>query len=232
MDQLILPGTPPVTVEIRRSKRARRLSLRVSARDGRVRLTLPHGVALGEARAFAEARAGWIRGHLARVPAPRIPQPGCTIPVAGRPHRLEASGGRAARLGDGVITLPASAPEKTGARLAALFKALARERLVAACDRHAAALGRSYSAISLRDTRSRWGSCSAQGRLMFSWRLVMAPPEVLEYVAAHEVAHLVEMNHSPAFWAVVEGLHPGWQAPRRWLRDHGAELQAWQFRAP
>ena len=84
--------------------------------------------------------------------------------------------------------------------------------------------------IALRDTRSRWGSCTAQGRLMFSWRLAMAPDGVLDYVAAHEVAHLAHMNHAPAFWAEVGRLMPDWTARRDWLRRNGAALQAWQFR--
>ncbi|HGG06475.1 MAG TPA: M48 family peptidase, partial [Aliiroseovarius sp.] len=125
---------------------------------------------------------------------------------------------------------PASAPEKTGARLAALFKHHARQRLGEASDRYAAALGRPYSGLSLRDTRSRWGSCSAEGRLMYSWRLIMAPPEVLDYVAAHEVAHLAEMNHSPAYWAGLARLMPDYKAPRLWLRKNGADLHAVRFR--
>ena len=92
--------------------------------------------------------------------------------------------------------------------------------LRAACDRHAAALGRSYQAIVLRDTRSRWGSCTSDGRLMFSWRLAMAPLAVLDYVAAHEVAHLRHMDHSPRFWAAVAGLVPDYAQHRDWLRRH------------
>jgi predicted metal-dependent hydrolase len=92
----------------------------------------------------------------------------------------------------------------------------------AACDRHAAALGRQPRALSLRDTRSRWGSCTHDGRLMFSWRLAMAPPEVLDYVAAHEVAHLAHMDHSPAFWAATARLMPDYARHRAWLRAHGA----------
>ena len=120
-------------------------------------------------------------------------------------------------------------PEKLGPRLAAYLRALARDRLAAASDRHAAALRRPYRKITLRDTRSRWGSCTAQGDLMYSWRLVMAPPEVLDYVAAHEVAHLAQMNHSPAFWAVVERLYGDWRPARRWLQVEGASLHRYRF---
>ena len=114
-------------------------------------------------------------------------------------------------------------------RIATFLKQAARVHLSGACDTHARALGLSYGRISLRDTRSRWGSCSTQGNLMFSWRLIMAPPQVLDYVAAHEVAHLVEMNHSAAYWAVVARVFPDHKAPRRWLRDQGATLHRYRF---
>ena len=88
-----------------------------------------------------------------------------------------------------------------------------------------------FTALALRDTRSRWGSCTHEGRLMYSWRLAMAPPEVLDYVAAHEVAHLAHMDHSPRFWAAVATLMPGYAPRRAWLRRNGADLMAWSFRA-
>jgi len=112
------------------------------------------------------------------------------------------------------------------------MKVLARARLASAADRYAEALGRGYRSLSLRDTRSRWGSCTADGGLMFSWRLMMAPPEVLDYVAAHEVAHLAEMNHSPAFWAVVARLYGDHRRERAWLRAHGGLLQRYDFSDP
>ena len=105
----------------------------------------------------------------------------------------------------------------------------ARDRLAGACDDYAALLGKPYARITLRDTRSRWGSCTSDGRLMFSWRLIMTPPEVLDYVAAHEVAHLAQMNHSPAFWAEVTRIYGDYQAPRQWLRDHGGGLHRYRF---
>jgi len=110
-----------------------------------------------------------------------------------------------------------------------LLTALARERLLGAVARHAEALGRPAGKITLRDTRSRWGSCSSKGDLMFSWRLIMAPPAVLDYVAAHEVAHLAEMNHSARYWAVCEQLCPEYRVHRRWLKQSGAALLAWRF---
>ncbi|MCP5037322.1 MAG: M48 family metallopeptidase [Rhodobacteraceae bacterium] len=230
MDNVILPGNPPIEVVLRVSPRARRLSLRVSRLDRRVTLSLPKRVRWREAEEFARDREDWIRRHLDAAPTPMVLRPGAKVMFGGVMHDLVASGGRAAKLGDGVITLPLSAPEKTGPRLAALFKHHARLQLHAASDRHADTLGRGFSAVTLRDTRSRWGSCSAEGRLMFSWRLIMAPPEVLDYVAAHEVAHLVEMNHSPDFWANVERLCSDYHQPRRWLRENGPVLHAYRFR--
>ncbi len=230
MKPLILPGEPPIEVALRISARARRLSLRVSQLDGSVSLTLPRRASLGEARAFLSERADWVRRHVAASPAPIRLRPGTEMPVGGQAHRLVVAGGRSAALGDGVITLPRDAPEKTGPRVAALLKSLARDRLAESCERHAARLGRRFTALTLRDTRSRWGSCSPGGRLMFSWRLAMAPPEVLDYVAAHEVAHLAEMNHSPAFWAHVARLMPDYAPRRRWLRENGAKLHAYRFR--
>jgi hypothetical protein len=118
------------------------------------------------------------------------------------------------------------------ARIAAFLKVRARDRLAAASDHYAAQIGRKVVQISLRDTRSRWGSCTPDGALMYNWRLIMAPPAVLDYVAAHEVAHLIEMNHSPAFWAVVARIYPNWQVQRDWLKRNGAVLQAVRFDAP
>ncbi len=214
----LLAGEPPVAVALRRSGRARRLSLRVSG-DGRVTLTFPPRTPLREALAFLESREGWVRGHLAGVEAPLVPGFGAAVPFEGGALLLRP-GPRTARDGDALL-LP---PDRMAARLGAWLRVQARGRLVAAADRHAAALGVGYAALTLRDPRSRWGSCSAGGRLMFSWRLVMAPPAVLDYVAAHEVAHLAHLDHSPAFWAVVGRLCPAWPASRDWLRAHGAGL--------
>ena len=226
----VLAGEPEVEVVLKPSPRARRLSLRVSRLDGRVTMSVPRGASRREAVSFAQERADWIRGHLAERPVEIRPLPGGTVLFEGRNVSLLATGGRAARLGDDAIHLPLSAPEKTGARVAALFKTLARDRLAAASDRYATQVGRSYSSLTLRDTRSRWGSCSSRGGLMYSWRLVMAPPEVLDYVAAHEVAHLVHMDHSPAFWAQVEQICPDYAPRRAWLRNHGADLHRYRFR--
>lgn len=223
-----LPGEPAVALTLRRSARARRLSLRVSRLDGRVTLTLPQGASEAEALAFARSRAGWLRGVLAQAAPPVAVVPGTTLPVAGRPVTLVAAPLRSARAEGACLYVPAAAG-RAGPAVAAFLRRAARDALAEAADRHAAALGLRHAGLRLRDTRSRWGSCTHDGRLMFSWRLAMAPPDVLDYVAAHEVAHLAEMNHSPAYWAVVARLMPGYAARRAWLKRDGAALMRYDF---
>lgn len=221
---------PPALVAVRRSARARRFTLTVGRIDGAPVLTLPARASLDEGRAFVERHAAWLAGALARAPQPTRVQAGAPLPVGGRMLEL-ASLGRpraAAREEEGRLWVPGT-PAEAPARAEAYLKEKARAALVPAAHRYAQMLGRSPSRITLRDTRSRWGSCAANGALSFSWRLAMAPPEVLEYVAAHEAAHLVEMNHGPQFWAQVERIFPGWQAQRDWLRERGAELHRWRF---
>lgn len=229
MTQHFLSGSPPVALTLRHSPRARRISLRVSGIDGRVTLCVPRGVTEADALDFAQSREEWLRTQLARQPEHVRIAPGLEVPVEGRLMRIAPVSGRAVTLGRDTIGVPGPAG-RTATRLEAWLKARARDRLSAASDRYAAQLGRRYSRITLRDTRSRWGSCSSNAALSYSWRLIMAPPEVLDYVAAHEVAHLSEMNHSPAFWAVVTRLFPAHDTPRKWLRREGVALHRYRFR--
>ena len=222
-----LPGWPDLAIRLRPSRQARRMTLRVSRIDGRVSLSYPAALGRAAALAFAQERAEWLRGALAGLPARQTVEPGVRLPVAGAPLLLVAGAARRVRRDGACLHVPAGSA--AGPAVAAFLKAEARRWLTAACARHARSLDLRHGPISLRDTRSRWGSCSASGRLSFSWRLAMAPPEVLDYVAAHEVAHLVEMNHSAAFWAVLARLCPDHAAPRRWLRQQGGGLHAWCF---
>jgi predicted metal-dependent hydrolase len=213
----VLPGHPPVEITLRRSARSRRFSLRVSQLDGRVTLSLPLRAREAEAMDFARAQEGWLRAALARRPVQAPIGLGDAVPVEGRRLVLAPGSGRSVRISGESLLVPGD-PAQAGVRVPAWLKVLARERLIAASDHYAGLVGRRVARVTLRDTRSRWGSCSHQGALMYSWRLILAPPAVLSYVAAHEVAHMVEMNHSAAFWAVVARLYPGWQAQRLWLQ--------------
>ncbi|MDO5528850.1 MAG: SprT family zinc-dependent metalloprotease [Paracoccus sp. (in: a-proteobacteria)] len=215
-------------VALRRHARARRMTLRV-APTGAVTLTLPPGAPLGPARAFAESRLDWLRAAKGRAAPPQIVAEGAVLPVAGADLRITRADVKLARIEGGALLIPARGA--AGRQVAIYLRGAAHAALRAAVTHYAGRIGREVRAMALRDTRSRWGSCTHDGRLMFSWRLAMAPPEVLDYVAAHEVAHLAHMDHSPAFWAQVGALLPGYQAPRRWLKLHGGQLQAWRFDA-
>lgn len=232
MGRYIVSGNPPVEIILRKSKQARRISLRVSQLDGRVTLTLPHGVSTREAMDFAQDKGAWLRGHLAQRPKSVEVAIGVALPFEGALLQVIGSAERRVRVAGDAILVPAkteAARARVAARLVGFMKSTARDRLAAASDHYAQMLGREYQRISLRDTRSRWGSCSSAGGLMYSWRLIMAPREVLQYVAAHEVAHLAEMNHSPDFWRKVDLLMPNYREPRQWLRSNGAQLHKYQF---
>lgn len=226
----ILPGSPPVEVHLKRSARARRFSLRVSRLDGKVTLSMPVRAREGEALAFLKGNEDWLRQTLSAMPGPTLQAvgPGTAIQVEGDRLVLTPASGRGVRAEGGQLLVPGS-PETMGPRVAAWLKVLARDRLATASTHYAGLVGRRYTSLAIRDTRSRWGSCSPDGRLMYSWRLIMAPPAVLDYVAAHEVAHLVELNHSPAYWRVVTGICPDWKDHRAWLKTHGNTLHRVRF---
>jgi predicted metal-dependent hydrolase len=218
---------PPCAVLWRRNPRARRLSLRVSKLDGRVTLTLPPRVPRAEAEAFLRDRADWLRAALAEAHAPCPVAEGTWLPVEGAALCITPAAAAEITIEGTRLLVPGrGAP---GPRVAAWLRLRARDRLAAAVAGFAAQLGRTPRSLRLRDARSRWGSCSAAGDLMFSWRLIMAPPEVLDYVAAHEVAHLAQMNHSPAYWATLGALMPDYAARRQWLRTEGAGLHRFRF---
>ncbi len=215
-------------VQVRRSARARRLTLRVSRVSGAVTLTLPKRTPLRDGVAFANSRADWIAAQIAGL-APVTPLVfGAAFPFRGEAPVLTPARVRSPRL-DGDALLMPDDPARLSARLKAFCRTEARSALADACDRYSAALGLPYARLTLRDTRSRWGSCSSRGDLMFSWRLIIAPPEILEYVAAHEVAHLDQMNHSPAFWATCGRLYPDYARARAWLRREGDTLHRVAF---
>ncbi len=227
MGRHIIEGNPPIDVTLRHSTRAKRLSLRVSRLDGRVTLTLPQRTPAHEGVSFLQSKEDWLRGHLADLrPVARVQ---LDHEVLFRGELFKVTAGQRARAVIGTDAIQVSTKKPAGPQVKAMFRHLARDALAEASDRYAQALGRTYERLSIRDTRSRWGSCSSQGTLMYSWRLIMAPPAVLDYVAAHEVAHLVEMNHQPEFWDVVASICPDYAVHRAWLRTHGDSLHRVSF---
>lgn len=220
---LDLPGGRALPVKVRRSVRARRLAIRLLTVRAELELVLPRGVTLAAGLRFLRERRDWIERRAAGLPGPLAFEEGAEVPVLGELHRIRHRPGMGFAIEECEIRVPGD-PAHLGRRVRDGLKARARVELSTAARPLAERLGKRITHIGVRDPRTRWGSCSASGRLGFSWRLVMAPAPVLHYVAAHEVAHLAEMNHGAAFWALVEQLDPAYRPAREWLRRHGADL--------
>lgn len=217
-----------VEIAVRQSRRARHYRLTVEVRRGPV-LTVPAGGRWREAEAFLDRQRDWLAGRLARQPPPVPFADGAEIPLRGVTHLVVATGaGRAGvRMGAGPALEVGGRETQLAARLTRWLRSEAKADLNRAVAVHAGRLEVAPTGISVRDQSSRWGSCSSTGRLSFNWRLVLAPPDVLDYVAAHEVAHLIEMNHSPSFWAALKRTLPEMQRGRAWLKENGRALHAY-----
>jgi predicted metal-dependent hydrolase len=216
-------------VQLRRNPRARRYTLRVQATTRDVVLTMPLRGSLADARAFALKNGGWIAARLGRLPkaAPFID--GAWVPLRGEPHRiLHRPGARgtvwAEIAAEEAVLCVAGAAPHVPRRVGDYLKREAKRDLEYASRKYAQMLGARIARVTVRDTSSRWGSCSATGALSFSWRLILAPPHVLDYLAAHEAAHLVEMSHAPRFWRILRRICPDMDRAKAWLDVHGAEL--------
>lgn len=214
-----------IALVVRRSPRARRLALRIPGHDDSVELVLPARAPESDGIDFLRSRAGWILERLDGLPQ-RMPfVHGAELPLGGEPHTLLFFPGmRAPVMLDGRRILVSGRPEHMARRVGDWLRAEAKRRIEPLAHEKAAVIGGTVSRITIRDQKSRWGSCAAGGRLSFNWRLVLAPEAVLDYVVAHEVAHIAEPNHSPAFWRVVERLTVDRRAGRAWLRRHGLQL--------
>jgi len=226
-------------VLVRRSPRARRISLTVNeARRGAV-LTLPNHTSLEEAGDFLARHFDWLQERLESIPDAIPFADNSIVPLRGEPHLLVFKPGERRR---GVVQrceanleaghekpvlVVSGAREHAPRRLKDWLKKQARDDLSDRCGVHAEALSVRPTRISVRDQSSRWGSCSANGALSFSWRLILAPHHVLDYLAAHEVAHLREMNHGAKFWAHVRATCPETDKAKGWLRKNGASLHSY-----
>ena len=221
---LALPGGP-ARVEWRRSRRARRISLRIDPRGGAVVVTLPPRAARTAGMSLLMDHANWVSERLAALPGAIPFTDGAMVPLHGIDHRIrhlpDGRGGVWVERGEIVVTGEAGFLPR---RVADFFRAEARRRMSELVAAKAQAAQVRPCRVAVKDTRSRWGSCAANRNLGFSWRLVMAPRFVQDYVAAHEVAHLRHMNHGPRFWALVEELTPHTAAAVEWLRTQGPRL--------
>jgi predicted metal-dependent hydrolase len=219
---------------IRQNARATRMTLRIEPGGRALKMTIPAGLPEREINAFLDRHQGWLMTKLARFSGESVLEEGGTILLRGVAHRIERTG-KLRGLTEAVITDDETVLRVSGAeehlrrRIADFLKKEARKDLEHLVAIYARMVGRKVKSLSFKDTRSRWGSCAADGSLSFSWRIVMAPPKVIDYLAAHEVAHLREMNHGPDFWDLCEELCPAMDDAKRWLKRNGTMLHAIDF---
>ncbi len=223
-----LPKIAASRIRIKRSTRARRLALRVDPKARVVNLVVPRGVSEARALAFAAEQHEWIAGRLSALPQPIAYEDGAVIPILGRNRRVTIYFDPDRR--DTSITLKRNElivltnKDDPTMRIQRFLRELARETLSELCHEKAALIGKRARSIMIRDTKSRWGSCAPGGRLSFSWRLIHAPYKSLDYVAAHEVAHMRHMNHGPRFWELCEELSEDYEGGKGWMRANAQEL--------
>jgi len=221
-------------LEVRIHPRAKRLILRLERGGRALRVSVPPGTGERQITDFVEKCRGWIEKKLEKFsPLPEnggMLRHGDKIPYLGEPYLIHHQAGRGVScLGeDGQIIISGEAAHLPR-RLRDFLQKQAREIMVPLVFAYAAQIAVKPTSIQFKDTKSRWGSCSASGALSFSWRIIMAPPEVIHYLVAHEVAHLVEMNHGRQFWRICCDLCPQTPAARAWLKRHGQTLQAINF---
>lgn len=214
--------------------RARRLTLRIDAGGQGLRITVPPGLRRGEVEKFLHRHQGWLEQRLAKVPDRPQVRPGIKLPLYGVPHMIVHEPGKRGTVSvgsdDNGPTLVIHGDRvHLPRRLTDYLKREARREIDALVEKHTAKVGRKAKAVRFKDTSSRWGSCTSDGNLSFSWRIMMAPRPVINYLVAHEVAHLKEMNHGPKFWKLCEELCPDTERCRAWLKKNGSALQAIQF---
>jgi predicted metal-dependent hydrolase len=221
-------------LRIVQNDRARRLTLRIDAGGRGLRITVPPGIAGSEVERFLSRHQGWLEQRLAKVPERPHVRPGIKVPLRGVPHLIVHE---PARRGTVEIRQNEGGPALVvfgdrvhlSRRVADFLKREAKKEIEALVERHTSAVGRKAKAIRFKDTASRWGSCTSDGSLSFSWRIMMAPKPVINYLVAHEVAHLREMNHGPTFWKLCAELCPDTERCKAWLKRNGAALQAIGF---
>ncbi|WP_048647157.1 M48 family metallopeptidase [Nitratireductor soli] len=215
--------------------RAKRLTLRIEPGGKGLRVTVPRGLSRSrEVDEFLARHAGWLEERLKKLPERPLVRPGIKVPVRGVPHLIvHEPGGRGAAdtaMRDGAPVLVVRGDIRhLPRRVSDFLKREAKRDIEALVAKHTVALGKRARAIRFRDTKSRWGSCTSDGVLSFSWRIMMAPPPVIDYLVAHEVAHLKEMNHGARFWKVCRELCPETDRCKDWLKRNGTALQAIGF---
>ncbi|MFC7292442.1 M48 family metallopeptidase [Hirschia litorea] len=231
-DRVNLMTNKGQTIEIRLeiNPRARRISLKIDSKKREAVAIAPHRKFKKAALDFAQERIDWIRSRLDELPAQQLLTIGSSTPLRGELHLIQtAQQGRSVYIDDASKPFKIMVPGKADlapAKVIGFYKAAARADLMRHVNKHAKILNVQPASISIKDTKTRWGSCSSKNNLNFSWRLICAPTFVLDYVAAHECAHLLEMNHSPRFWSHVARCIPDVRPAKNWLNANGRSLHA------
>ncbi len=223
-----------IPVEIKRSKRARRLALRLDSKDRLFRLTIPYRFSERKAWRFVEEHRDWMADRLAELPPAIYFEHGAVIPLFGQETRIQVDIDPHKKrtdiiLKDSILHVSTNKDDPS-ARILRFLKSLAKEKLSTLSHEKAEKIGKTISSVTVRDTKSRWGSCSADASLSYSWRLILAPTASMDYVVAHEVAHLQHLDHSKAFWAVNRELADNFVEGQYWIRNNGAELMRYGLR--
>lgn len=242
-----LPPTPPLSIErphevagrtlplrIIENSRAKRLTLRIDTDGKGLRVTAPSGMAMRDIDEFILRHQGWLEARLVKYPDRPKLRPGVKLPVRGVNHVIvhEAAKRGAVEQGldeEGAYLIVHGGEAHLGRRLTDFLKREAKRDIEPMALALAGRTGMKVKSIRFKDTSSRWGSCSSDGNLAFSWRIMMAPKPVIAYLVAHEVAHLSEMNHGPKFWRLCRELCPDMERAKVWLKRNGSALQAIEF---
>lgn len=220
----------PEHIIIKKSPRAKRLALRLDPKDRAFHLVMPRGTSMGNAYRFAEENERWMQDALKNLPPPVSFQTGSIIPVLGRRRTMKIICSKTLTSTNVILErnniLVFTNQKNPQAKILRFFKDLAFEELNALTLEKAARLRKVVKnlTVSIRDTKSRWGSCSHTGKICYSWRLILAPPEAMDYVVAHEVAHLKHLDHSDAFWNCCKQLSDNYEEGHYWMHNHGHEL--------
>ena len=221
-------------LKIVENDRARRLTLRIDSGGRGLRITVPPGLRRGEVEKFLDRHQEWLEQRLAKVPNRPQVRPGIKVPVRGVPHMIVHEPGKrgtveVSRDEAGPVLIVHGDRLHLPRRVADFLKREARREIETLVAKHTQAVGRKAKTVRFKDTTSRWGSCTTDGSLSFSWRIMMAPAPVIDYLVAHEVAHLREMNHGPGFWKLCKELCPDTDRCKDWLKRNGSALQAIAF---
>tara|TARA_R110001592_G_scaffold16881_10_gene71657 strand:+ start:19785 stop:20459 length:675 start_codon:yes stop_codon:yes gene_type:complete len=215
-------------VTVKRSKRARRLALRLDPVERVINLVVPHKMPIEQAYFFAMEHEEWVRQTLEKLPTPILFTHGTTLPIFGDTITLDITiddnlKRTTLKQYDDVLKVKTYQGDPT-TRIKTHLKKIARAGLADMASDKADQINKAVSTVSVRDTKSRWGSCSQDGSISFSWRLIFAPYAAIDYVVAHEVAHMIHMDHSKKFWKVCEQLSCDYKVGKAWMKAHGNEL--------